>query len=187
MFELAHPILDRLGVPATVFAPTQLVDTDQPMSWPGIDTWVDGPHHDELVPMSWNQMGVLAEAGWEIGSHTQTHPHLTELPNEEIETELVDSRTDCERALGRRCRSLAYPFGDENTVVVEQARAAGYLSAAALPSPLLHRPATLRWPRIGVYRNDSMLRFRRKASPVVRRLRRSPAWKVVDARHRLRP
>ena len=29
--------------------------------------------------MSWDQLGGLAEAGWEIGSHTRTHPHLTQV------------------------------------------------------------------------------------------------------------
>jgi peptidoglycan/xylan/chitin deacetylase (PgdA/CDA1 family) len=136
--------------------------------------------------MSWEQMGILAEAGWEIGSHTQTHPYLTQLDSDEIAAELEGSRADCERALGRECRSLAYPFGDEDDRVVEKARVAGYSSAAALPSPLLHRPTPLRWPRVGVYRGDAMLRFKRKVSPTLRRLRRTPAWKLVIARHRLR-
>ena len=29
--------------------------------------------------MSWAELRTLADAGWEIGSHTVTHPHLTQL------------------------------------------------------------------------------------------------------------
>jgi peptidoglycan/xylan/chitin deacetylase (PgdA/CDA1 family) len=184
VFTIARPILERLGLPGTVFAPTRLVDTDEPMSWPGIDQWLGSPHRDELVPMSWEQMGILTDSGWEIGSHTRTHQRLTKISAEALADELEGSRADCERALGRSCRSLSYPFGDEDQRVLEGAKAAGYTSAGALPSPLLHRPAQLRWPRVGVYRGDSMTRFRRKVSPSLRLLRRTSAWKLVVARHR---
>jgi peptidoglycan/xylan/chitin deacetylase (PgdA/CDA1 family) len=186
VFTLARPILDRFGLPGTVFAPTQLVDSDEPMSWPGIERWFNGPYRQELVPMLWEQMGILTEAGWEIGSHTRTHPRLTQLDSDAVAAELEGSRADCEGALGRECRSLAYPFGDENDQVAEVARAAGYSAAGALPSPLLHRPVPLRWPRVGVYRGDAIFRFRRKVSPTLRWLRRTPAWKLVIARHRLK-
>ena len=37
VYELGLPILERLGLPATVFAPTEQIGGDQPMAWPGID------------------------------------------------------------------------------------------------------------------------------------------------------
>src|SRR5438105_523916 len=43
----AKPILDALGLPASVFVPTRFPDTGEPMAWPGIDQWLDGPHRDE--------------------------------------------------------------------------------------------------------------------------------------------
>jgi peptidoglycan/xylan/chitin deacetylase (PgdA/CDA1 family) len=79
VLELGKPILDRLGLPASVFVPTDYPGRDGPMTWPGIDQWLGGPHEAELRPMSWEQLGGLADAGWEIGSHTCSHPHLTQL------------------------------------------------------------------------------------------------------------
>ena len=49
------------------------------MTWPGIDHWIGGPHETELVPMSWEELATLAAAGWEVGAHTRTHPHMTQL------------------------------------------------------------------------------------------------------------
>ncbi len=42
--ELGLPVLARHDVPATVYAPTDFVGSDAPMSWPGIEQWADGPH-----------------------------------------------------------------------------------------------------------------------------------------------
>ncbi len=72
--QLAKPILDELGMTATVFVPTDFLGIERPMSWPGIERWLGGTHADELTPMSWEEAAALVQDGWEIGSHTRTHP-----------------------------------------------------------------------------------------------------------------
>ncbi len=177
VIELGLPILQRLGLPATVFAPTGFTGTPAPMAWPGIDRWLDGPHEAELRPMSWEELASLAAAGWEIGSHTRTHPRLTELDDGALAEELEGSRRECEAQLGLPCRSLAYPYGDEDERVVRAARSAGYSAAATLPHSL-HRESPLRWPRVGIYRADYGLRFRVKTSPLMRRVRANGRFQV---------
>ena len=186
VLTLALPILRRLGLPATVFVPTDFVGSDEPMSWPGIDHWLGGAHERELLPLSWEELGELNASGWEIGSHTCTHPHLTELDDIRLAEELQRSRERCEGMLGEPCRSLAYPFGDHDARVVGAAGAAGYTSACIVSRRLVTR-TRLEWPRIGVYHGDGDLTFRLKVSPSVRRLRGSPLWGPLDrARRRLR-
>ncbi len=175
VLELALPILSRHGFPATVFAPTSFIGTGEPMRWPGIDGWLDGPHRSELVPMDWSELGSLAEAGWEIGSHTHTHPHLTELDDEALADELARSRHECEDKLGRACGSLAYPYGDHDGRVVAATAGAGYSFAGTLPARL-HPLEPLRVPRVGIYNVDERVRFRLKTSPILRRLRAGRAW-----------
>lgn len=183
----AFPLMSALGVPGTVFVPTALVGTEAPMSWPGIDEWLGGPYESELVGMSWDEIAALADARWEVGSHTRTHPHLTEVGDEQLAAELEGSRADCEQRLGRACGSLAYPYGNVDERVEAAAQAAGYTTAAGLPFGRPEPPERLRWPREGIYIYDDQRKFRRKISPTLRRVRGSPVWPRLErARRRLR-
>jgi peptidoglycan/xylan/chitin deacetylase (PgdA/CDA1 family) len=178
VLDRALPILSRLGLPGTVFAATDHVG-DAVMSWSGIDRWLGTPHEGELAGMSWDQLGSLAAAGWEVGSHTRSHPRLTELDAESLSGELSGSRQEIEESLGAPCLSLAYPYGDTDDRVVEAAGEAGYRAAGALESRIGPR-LSLRWPRVGIYHDDARWRFRLKVSPIARRLRASEAWKLVE-------
>jgi peptidoglycan/xylan/chitin deacetylase (PgdA/CDA1 family) len=179
VLELGEPILERLGWPATVFVPTDFAGTERPMSWPGIEHWTRSEFEPELVPMSWPELESLAARGWEIGSHTCSHPRLTQLDDDALEDELGRSKAECERHLGRPCESIAYPFGDHDTRVATGAGRAGYRTAGTLPSRMDARDP-LRWPRVGVYYGDDLRRFRTKVSPFVRGLRASRAWEAAD-------
>ncbi len=185
VLELARPILESFGMVASVYAVTGWPGRPGPMSWPGIDQWIGGPHEHELACMGWGELRELADGGWEVGSHTRSHPRLTDLDGASLDDELAASRADCERALGRPCESIAYPYGAVDERVVEAAGRAGYSFGLTLPRTL-HTPRPLHWPRVGIYHVDSGWRFRAKTSPAVRRIRGSTAWDSVDgARRRL--
>lgn len=171
----AMPILSARGVPATVFAPTAFMSGAQLLAWPGIEQWQDTPDQPELTAMAWQDLGDLAALGWEIGSHTRTHPKLTRLAETELEAELAGSRADCERELRARCTTIAYPYGDVDERVAAAATRAGYGAGAALSGRLV-KLGPSRHPRVGIYRADVGGRFRLKASLPLRALRASPLW-----------
>jgi peptidoglycan/xylan/chitin deacetylase (PgdA/CDA1 family) len=154
------------------------------MAWPGIDHWRDTEHAGELVPMSWEELQRLVDAGWEIGSHTHSHPRLPTLDDDALEDELVKSRRDIEHHLARPCPSLAYPYGDHDARVVEAARQARYEAAGILPARLKRPAGPLDWPRIVVTRPDDARRFRWKISSLARKARATPAWSVLHAARR---
>jgi peptidoglycan/xylan/chitin deacetylase (PgdA/CDA1 family) len=181
--DLALPIMEELGVPATVFLATAFVDSPEPMSWAGVAEWAAGEHRMEMVSLGTEQVRALAAAGWEIGSHTVTHPHLTEIDDESLARELADSRRRCEEISGLPCRSLAYPYGEFDERVAAAARDAGYSLAATLPVRF-HPDSPLSYSRVGIYRGDDLARFRRKTMPAMRALRRTPAWDVLDVLRR---
>lgn len=179
------PVLERLGVPATVFVASGLVDThEEPLRGAVIDEWRDGPHRDELHCLSWEKLRLLAAKGWEIGAHSMTHPLLTQVDDDRLDWELRESRRRCEEELDVPCRTMAYPTGDFDDRVERAAAAAGYEAAAALPRRF-DEPRPLAWPRVSVQRRDGELAFRLKVSPAVRRARRSPAWPLLDTSTRV--
>ena len=189
VLELARPILDRLGMRASVYVPTDWPGRDAPMTWPGIEQWLGGPHEREMRCMSWDQLRGLADHGWEVGSHTCSHPRLPELDDAALGRELGQSRTACEQRMDRACQSIAYPYGAVDERVVAAAARAGYRFGVTLPRGL-HAPRPLYWPRVGIYHADGQAdwRWRLKVSPALRRLRASPAWESLDAaRRRIRP
>jgi peptidoglycan/xylan/chitin deacetylase (PgdA/CDA1 family) len=173
----ARPLLDRFGLPATVFVPTDFVGTDGPMQWPGIDEWVGGDHEDELRGMTWEQLGSLRDAGWEIGSHTCSHPRLSTLGDAALTRELRESRRACEDRLGS-CRTLALPYGDGDARVLATARDAGYVAVAGLPG---RGTPSAGWRRVGVYPADRQGRFAVKVARPVRRLRGSGLARPLEA------
>jgi peptidoglycan/xylan/chitin deacetylase (PgdA/CDA1 family) len=167
VFDEALPVLERLGVTATVFAVTSLVGRDTPMVWEEMESRAAGPHAAELVPMRWDDLADLADRGWEVGSHSRTHPHLTRLDDAALADELAASRADCEAALSRPCRAIAYPFGDVDARVVRAADRAGYAVGVGLGRTTAG-PTRLVWPRVGVYRADTDARVRVKSLRALR-------------------
>ena len=179
--EDAFPVLERLGVRGTVFVPTRFVGAEV-AAWPGTDCWLGTGFEHELTPMTWDQLGILRDAGWEIGSHTATHPHLIRVDDERLGDELAGSRSAIEHELGVPCRSLAYPYGEADARVERAAATAGFEAACTLTDSL-SAPSPLACPRVGVFRHDGPIRFRAKVSPVTMRLRSTPWWRLLRREH----
>jgi peptidoglycan/xylan/chitin deacetylase (PgdA/CDA1 family) len=178
VFELAAPAMARLGIPGTIYVPTGYADTDRPMAWDGYDIWKGTEHEHELLCMSWEELRGLAADGWEIGSHTKTHPRLARVGEAQIEAELTESRAECEERMGLPCTSIAYPYSDYDERAVRAAAAAGYRFAVTVPrgpAPAL----ALQWPRVGVYHGDSARRVRLRA--MARRPQPPLAARLVQA------
>jgi peptidoglycan/xylan/chitin deacetylase (PgdA/CDA1 family) len=176
VLDVGLPILARLGLPATVFVPTNFPShPDRAMSWNGVDGWIGGEHEHELRPMSWDELAGLAELGWELGSHTRSHPRLTSLSDQALAEELEVSRMELQERLRRPCHTLAYPYGDHDERVAEAAGRAGYIAGGTLPARF-PRARPLYWPRVGVYHDDDRRRYRIKVSRAVRLARATPLW-----------
>jgi peptidoglycan/xylan/chitin deacetylase (PgdA/CDA1 family) len=170
----ALPALERYGVPATVFACSGYAEDGRALRVPELDAVVEEAP-DEFATMRWDELRELAERGVEIGSHTIGHPHLPGLDDAELDRELRESRERIADELGRACRYLAYPYGDEDGRVRNAAHRAGYDAAFALPgsrSPV--DPFGL--PRVDLYWKDTGMRAALKLSPLF--------WTVARARKR---
>lgn len=165
----ALPTLERLAVPATIFACSSYADDGRPLAVPELaEDAARLPH--ELETMRWDELRRLAERGIEIGAHTMSHPHLPRLSDDEVKRELSESRDRIADELGRPCRFLAYPYGEEQPRIRTAAARAGFVAAFALPGSRA-RPDRFALPRVGIYRTDGLLRVYAKTLPVVDRIR----------------
>lgn len=77
------------------------------------------------------ELRELVDAGWEIGSHGMTHADLT-LDHTILRLEILESRLLLEDALGVPVRSLAYPFGLADEMVVNKTEDYGYIAGMGL-------------------------------------------------------
>ena len=181
VLEHAAPAMSELGIPGTIFVPTRFPGTGGPLVWAGIDHWLGGEHDRELRSLDWDELRSLAAAGWEIGSHTVSHPSLPELGDAALASELADSKAEIEAELGAACLTLAYPYGDHDSRVERAAESVGYIAAATTrPGP----PARFRWGRVGVHPIDTPRRFAIKSSTLVNRIRSSRAGSYLERRAR---
>ena len=74
----------------------------------------------------------LAAAGWEVDSHTVSHPDLRTLDDGALTDELAASATILRRAFGISAALLCYPAGKHDARVRAAARDAGYRAATTV-------------------------------------------------------
>lgn len=103
-FTEALPVLADHSFTATVFLVSSLVGL------PAAEALARNPDFDRDL-MDWRQATELQQTGFEIGSHTVSHPDLTRLEPAARERELANARSQLEQALQSPVESLAYPYG----------------------------------------------------------------------------
>jgi peptidoglycan/xylan/chitin deacetylase (PgdA/CDA1 family) len=101
----ALPILSARNIKATIY--------------PNISTLNTGHQPDGFPGMSWAQLAALQNTyGWEVGSHTATHPNLPTLTQAQIAQEFATANGEL-AAHGLNVTNLATPFGayDNKTLI----------------------------------------------------------------------
>src|SRR3954471_21486203 len=88
------------------------------------------------------QVRGLIAAGWEVDSHTITHPDLTTIGDSQLRQELVGSRRYLQKRFGVPANYFCYPAGRYDSRVAAAVKAAGY-RAATTTQPGLASPKSL--------------------------------------------
>ena len=124
------------------------------LGWPGVLNLEI--HNAGPEGISLSRLHGLVRAGWEIDSHTVSHPDLTTLGVDELSTELTRSRAWIERELGVAADFFCYPAGKYDATVVAAVRAAGYRGATTeLPGAATAHSDPYLLPRVRVSGSDS--------------------------------
>ena len=104
----AFPIMQKYGFTGVLYIVVQYTDT---------------PNY-----LTTDQIREMAAAGWEVGSHSETHRDLLGDP-EALRYEIVQSRKDLQSMLGLPILTFAYPFGSEDSAADDYVHFAGYIAA----------------------------------------------------------
>jgi peptidoglycan/xylan/chitin deacetylase (PgdA/CDA1 family) len=126
----------------------------QAAGWPGVLN-LEGKNIGK-GGLTTNQVEGLIAAGWEIDSHTLTHPDLTTLDDAALKTELVDSRKLLQEKFKIPVNFFCYPAGKNDARVRSAVEAAGYKGATTVEPGIASKsdnPYLL--PRIRVNGTDS--------------------------------
>jgi peptidoglycan/xylan/chitin deacetylase (PgdA/CDA1 family) len=91
--------------------------------WPGVLFEITVGH---LAPPSINS--VIAK-GWEVDSHSATHPDLTALRGRELTYQVAGSRRFLQRTFRVPSNNFCYPSSDFDDATIAAVRAAGYTGA----------------------------------------------------------
>ena len=110
-YEFAVPILEKYKFTATFFIITNSIGAKAYMTV------------DELKD--------LHTKGFEIASHTKSHPKLPSLDDVKLVEELQGSKKDLEGRVGITVKTLAYPYYAYDDRVMKAVQDAGYLGARA--------------------------------------------------------
>lgn len=124
VLEVALPILERYGIPATVFIPSDFsVHTDPSGRARLTEEELHTLAHSPLIT---------------IGSHAKTHRKFTELSLEEMRNEALESADTLMHIAGERPRFFAYPFGARSADAERAVKDAGYEAAFSITEGTIH-------------------------------------------------
>jgi peptidoglycan/xylan/chitin deacetylase (PgdA/CDA1 family) len=133
---------------------------------------------DVVIPadlfMTWDEVRQISAAGFEVGSHTVSHPLLATIEDQELLTsELKLSRQILKDELGKYPVAISYPGGSYNEKVKKISQEAGYKLGLAV-NHHSYNPAKqdiFEIPRIELY-NESMFKTRLRMAEVVTNIKK---------------
>jgi len=162
VYDKAFPILAAKGITGTVYVVADQIG--------GINQW-DHSAGDYLEHMmSAEQIREMHKAGFEIGSHTLSHPHLTQLSDDKLRAEVLDSKKSLEDVIGEEVTSFSYPYGDYDDRVKKVVIEAGYTNAVSTRLGIvLPTDGAYDIPRINVRWNTFGFALMQKIRRAVRR------------------
>lgn len=110
--------------------------------------------------VTWGQLKELAAAGFEVASHTKSHPDLTRLGKARLTEEVAGSKKILEERLGVPVQFFCYPSGIYNGTVARAVRDAGYIGAVTTKPGIVSPGADpYLMPRVRIYRGMGLEAF----------------------------
>lgn len=151
----ALPVLSALGFTSTNYLVAHQLD--------GTNVW-DAHHNIPSQPlMSKDQARQWSQSGQEVGSHTLDHVHLPDISDQDVRTQLVQSRRILSELIEQDVTAFCYPYGHFKPEHAKIVAESGYLNATTTQRGLANaQDSAFLLPRVGVWRTTHLVRFFQK-------------------------
>ncbi len=118
-------------------------------------------HAGNSLPMTWDEVRTMHQAGMSMGAHSVSHAILTTLREDKASDEISASMDGVSRRLGTAVDSFAYPNGDANQQLASLVERAGATVAFTMePRQIRPGDAPLQLGRTNVCQDTSCSSFR---------------------------
>ncbi|OHA94169.1 MAG: hypothetical protein A3E02_00795 [Candidatus Zambryskibacteria bacterium RIFCSPHIGHO2_12_FULL_38_34] len=114
----ALPILEKFGVPATIFVTVGSIGLPESFYWEKGTEIKDRGRcltKEELIKLAEHPL-------IDIGAHTMTHPNMAKLDKKKQEEEIMLSKKRLEEIVNKNISLFAYPFGSKDSFTSETTR-----------------------------------------------------------------
>jgi peptidoglycan/xylan/chitin deacetylase (PgdA/CDA1 family) len=152
----AMPIMQKYNMIGNVFVIA---------NWIGKENKWENFGKAPTVTMTEQELQEWQNAGNYIGSHTVSHPNLNLCDKLQLIEELSHSKKSLDLIAGTDIKSICYPYGNFNNLVIEAAREAGYkIGLAIFNQAPIWNFNILALPRIPIPSGQKMWEFKLKVS-----------------------
>jgi len=151
----AVPVLKKNGITPLIFLTVNYIGTQN------IFNRYRDKEKDRFL--NWDEVKQLAADDVIFGSHSLSHPHLSQVEDNRLWAEVSESKKTIEDRTGKEASFFCYPYGDFDERVIETVQKAGYKGAVVTPGV---RGNVKKGPyiisRTGIYGHNGFLAFRIK-------------------------
>jgi peptidoglycan/xylan/chitin deacetylase (PgdA/CDA1 family) len=132
-YAYAFPILKKYGYKMTIFLITSYIGNDEGSRRQNeFDFDAEGVPHRPML--TWPEVRAMSKYGIEFQSHTWSHGIITNMPIEQSEKELSQSKHDIEVNVGKPCFTVAWSHGIFNGEILSLLPKTGYRVAVTYDS-----------------------------------------------------
>lgn len=113
----AYPYLKKNHLPITIFIATGYVQKEMFLG------------DSRLSMLGWDEIAEMSRNNVDFGAHTSSHPDLNQMDGLGAENEILESKAEIERRIGKEVDCFAYPFGRYKNSTLDLVRRHGFRCA----------------------------------------------------------
>ena len=144
----AYPYFKKYGIPATIFVTTGYVGRKMRLG------------NKYLTTLSWNEIKIMSKNKIEIGAHTISHPKLTKIDLADARKEIIGSKREIEKNIGKDAKFFSYPSADYNQSILNLVKQIGFKSAVGGFGVIQKSASSFVLNRVGVDRSINFIMFK---------------------------